>query len=748
MTLVERLKARDPDLLNLRKATRAVIVCVPLFAILDQGFHLGTLATYSFFASFVGLVFADFGGKPWPRIAAYVAMIVIGDLVIILGSVLSGTVFGAAIAMFLVMFAVTFATVFGGYAPAFIAPVALAYSLTVLEPLSAAPIELRVLGWSIGGAAALIAALLLWPVDRRLALRQTLAAVCDGLGEALESIGDRAAAEAAFKRVADLLAVARAKASAPFRPCSPLSRDIGLLHLAEHLEQANDIARQLLETGPPSPDDAALVATCAAAFREAGAALQGSADPMAARDAVALLQAALQSDRQETSLSAIDAAGGSDDDGASRALAVMRRSTPVFALSHVAMWVDAAAAVSLGVRDEIAVPNAAVDPEKVSDRPVDLLGRTWRIIARGFARDGVIFRNSIRAGAAMTLAVVLAKLLPVEHGFWITLGALLVLRSSAAATSATALQAVGGTLAGFIVATALLTFLHESATALWIILPLTIFLAGYTPGAVGFLVGQASFTTALVVLFTLIAPAGISTAVERLETVSLGAVSAAVIGLMLWPRGARAALAAALGRVYRAAASGLRAVVTGSAEHCRQRVAEMQTVRRQADETFGVALTERGLHLEPQVWIALFQPPNLAHSMVSGLLPTPAPSHGGAYAAALSATIAYRDRVADALQQVADTLEPAGAPSPAEPAAAPAPDPTPILMAAFDAARADGPDAVGAVRELVDWNWWLTYMEKEIAATQADVDLVATVSKPQAWLRWSLPGRPASPRRG
>ncbi|MEQ9688289.1 MAG: hypothetical protein RLO48_01035, partial [Bauldia litoralis] len=77
MTLVERLKARDPDLLNLRKATRAVIVCVPLFAILDQGFHLGTLATYSFFASFVGLVFADFGGKPWPRIAAYVAMIVI-----------------------------------------------------------------------------------------------------------------------------------------------------------------------------------------------------------------------------------------------------------------------------------------------------------------------------------------------------------------------------------------------------------------------------------------------------------------------------------------------------------------------------------------------------------------------------------------------------------------------------------------------------------------------------------------------
>ncbi|MEQ9691078.1 MAG: hypothetical protein RLO48_15210, partial [Bauldia litoralis] len=61
---------------------------------------------------------------------------------------------------------------------------------------------------------------------------------------------------------------------------------------------------------------------------------------------------------------------------------------------------------------------------------------------------------------------------------------------------------------------------------------------------------------------------------------------------------------------------------------------------------------------------------------------------------------------------------------------------------------ADGPDAVGAVRELVDWNWWLTYMEKEIAATQADVDLVATVSKPQAWLRWSLPGRPASPRRG
>ena len=148
--------------------------------------------------------------------------------------------------------------------------------------------------------------------------------------------------------------------------------------------------------------------------------------------------------------------------------------------------------------------------------------------------------------------------------FWITLGALLVLRSSAGATSATALQAVAGTLMGFVVASIILWTAETSVGPLWAILPASIFLAGYAPGAIGFMIGQASFTTALVVLFTLIYPAGIDTAIERVETVTLGAISAAVIGLLLWPHGARAALAATVARVYRTAAAGMRGLLGGT----------------------------------------------------------------------------------------------------------------------------------------------------------------------------------------
>ncbi len=746
MTILTRLQARDPDLLNLRKAARAVLVCVPLFAVLKLWLHLDSVATFSFFASFVGLVFADYGGPPRPRAAAYLAMIVIGNLVVIVGSLLSGSIVGGAAAMFVVMFAATFATVFGGYTPAFIAPVALAYSLTVLDPLASAPLDARVLGWTIGGGAALVAALVLWPVDRRLALRQTLAAVSTGLAEALESVGDKQAAEAAFKRTADLLAEARRKASAPFRPAGPLSHDIGLLHLVEHLEQATDMARQVQANGLATPDDAALVVACATAFRETAAALLGANDPTAAERSVVSIEQALRADRRMTDLSAIKATESprGHDEGAAEALTLLRRSCAVFALSHIAIWVDAAVAAALGVRD--LVPGGDPMVESMSDRPIDLLGRIGRTIERGFAFDGVIFRNSVRSAAAMTLAVVLAKVLPVEHGFWITLGALLVLRSNAGTTSATALQAIVGTLIGFVVAAVLLTLIGHSTTALWTVLPLTIFLAGYTPGAVGFVVGQASFTTALVVLFTLISPAGIATAVDRVETVSLGAVSAAVIGLALWPRGARAALAAAVAAVYRATAAGMRTVVTGPQEHCRLAAVEIVNARRRADEAFGVALTERGRRLDTRVWLDLFLAPNLVHSMVSGLVPPPAPWLSDHCGAALAATARHRDRVADALDAVADRIDPAHASSAAKASPQPIADSSPFFVDCLERARASGADDVDRVRNLVAWDWSLSFIEQDIASTRPDLDVVVAVSKPQAWLRWSAPGKAQTPK--
>ncbi|MCB1497260.1 MAG: FUSC family protein [Bauldia sp.] len=740
MTVLARLKARDPDLLNLRKAARAMLVCVPLFAVLKLWFGLDSIATFSFFSSFVGLVFADYGGPPGPRSIAYLAMIVIGNLVIVIGSLLSGSLVGGAIAMFLVMFTVNFATIFGGYAPAFIAPVALAYSLTVLDPLTSVPLDERLIGWTIGGFAALVAALVMWPVDRRRALRETLATVSDALGDTLASIDDKDAREAAYKRLNDALADARRKVSAPFRPSGPRSRDIGLLQLVQHLEQSGELTRRVLDCAPHTAESAKLIAACVHAFRRTAADLRREANPRGPDATAPTIREALDAGRHSTDRAAIKAeeADGDSDKGAADAIAVMRRSFPVFALAHIAMWTEAAAAAGLGVQDQ-AIPATAPESEAVSDRPLQLLLRSVEIARREFDLSAVIFRNSLRAAAAMTLAVILAKILPVQHGFWITLGALLVLRSSAGATSATALQAVAGTLMGFVVASIILWTAETSVGPLWAILPASIFLAGYAPGAIGFMIGQASFTTALVVLFTLIYPAGIDTAIERVETVTLGAISAAVIGLLLWPHGARAALAATVARVYRTAAAGMRGLLGGTEEGLGAATAEMLNARRRADEAFGVALNERGRHLDTRLWLALFKAPNLVHCTVAGLVPEPEPWLGKHCGDTLQATARHRDAVADLLDSVAERLETLG-PAPAgQTPATEADDLLPLLESCFERALPLGVDRVADARHLVAWNWWLSSIQTEVAGAGPELDTVVDVSKPEAWLRWSTP---------
>jgi hypothetical protein len=152
---------RDPNLINLRKAGRALLLAPTVFVFFQQVLGNPTAASFAFFSAFVSLVFADFGGPMKPRALAYAATIIIGDVAIVIASLLSGTVVWAALAMFAIMFLVSFAAIYGGYASAFVAPVALAYSFAVFIPPSAAGIGDRLLGWSVGGAVALIGAIVL-----------------------------------------------------------------------------------------------------------------------------------------------------------------------------------------------------------------------------------------------------------------------------------------------------------------------------------------------------------------------------------------------------------------------------------------------------------------------------------------------------------------------------------------------------------------------------------------------------------
>jgi uncharacterized membrane protein YccC len=133
-----------------------------------------------------------------------------------------------------------------------------------------------------------------------------------------------------------------------------------------------------------------------------------------------------------------------------------------------------------------------------------------------------------------------------------------------------------------------------------------VFLAAYAPGAVGFVVGQAAFTINVLILFNLITPVGWRLGLARIEDVGVGVGISVVVGLLLWPRGARRELSRALASTYRAVVVYLSrcfARVLEDAPQQEARRAREVAVQAQAraGDAFEQFLNERGAkRLDPQ----------------------------------------------------------------------------------------------------------------------------------------------------
>jgi uncharacterized membrane protein YccC len=119
-------------------------------------------------------------------------------------------------------------------------------------------------------------------------------------------------------------------------------------------------------------------------------------------------------------------------------------------------------------------------------------------------------------------------------------------------TGITALQALLGNLIGFAVAALGMVALDGDDVALWSVLPVFVFLSAYAPAAIHFVIGQASFTVLVVILFNILEPEGWRTGLVRVESVALGAAISLLVGVVFWPRGNRRALREATADFYRA----------------------------------------------------------------------------------------------------------------------------------------------------------------------------------------------------
>jgi uncharacterized membrane protein YccC len=177
------------------------------------------------------------------------------------------------------------------------------------------------------------------------------------------------------------------------------------------------------------------------------------------------------------------------------------------------------------------------------------------VLTRHASFRSVWFLNSLRGSLALAAAVLVADISGVQHGFWVVLGTLSVLRTNAASTESTALRALGGTLLGFVLGALLLLGIGTSPAALWVALPIAVAVAAYAPGALPFTIGQAAFTVVVLVLFNLLAPAGWKVGLLRIEDVAIGCLVSLVVGVLFWPRGASGVVGDDLADAFRSGAA-------------------------------------------------------------------------------------------------------------------------------------------------------------------------------------------------
>ncbi|HEY3902832.1 MAG TPA: FUSC family protein [Streptosporangiaceae bacterium] len=549
------------------RALRATVIVPGLFALCFEVIGNAQMTVFAVFGAFGALLFASFGGSRRDKAVAHGLLTAAGCVVITIGTLASGSMWLAVLVTIPVTFAIFFAGVAGPNAAAGVTAVLLAYVLPVAAagPLSDLPWKLA--GYLLASVVATAAVLLFSPRSAGDRLRATAAAAAAAQAHHLE------AAVAGTATPADLAASVAAKhelmnafSSSPYRPIGLAAADQGLAGVIHMLEWCAGLSCDAmgghLDLSLASSQDRQVLTDAACALRSVAALLSGDGQDVTfdlqpiwqARAASAAHMQQLAGDpvtvREQVGYAFhAQAIGLAASAAAADAMIAAGRASRDRMARERQRWVDGLPQASSGPSGSGGAGGAG-GQEVRGPWPA----RITELIAADATSRSVWFRNSARGAAALAGAVLVARLTNVEHGFWVVLGTLSVLRTSAAATGSTALRAVGGTAVGFAIGAALLLAIGTAAPILWAVLPVAVFIAAYAPGAAPFAAGQAAFTVTVVVLFNLLDPAGWTVGLVRIEDVAIGCAVSAVVGTLFWPRGAASVVGDNLAQALRSGA--------------------------------------------------------------------------------------------------------------------------------------------------------------------------------------------------
>jgi uncharacterized membrane protein YccC len=554
------------------RAVRATIVMPSLFALTYEVIGNSQMATFAAFGSFATLVLASFGGTKRDKAIAHLGLAVVGSVVLTIGTAVHGIPWLAVIVTIPVAFAIFFAGVAGPNAASGATAALLAYVLPVASPGTIGDVPSRLAGWWLASVAGTAAVLLLSPRSQGDRLRTAAATLANALASHLQAAGrgeaDQASRDATVEARHKLMELF---AATPYRPTGLATADQGLANITELLEWVTSLTSDAL-------DGHVDLQRATAADRE----LLGAAATVLADVALLLSEQDLSAEDVARDIGRLERAREASSAGQHE---LSGDPASVAAAAQQAVHAQAIAVAARSAAADALIATRRADPETVAAERSSWYGigeggsqATARLTAgrlaglagaasvasRHATMRSVWFRSSMRGAIALAVAVAVADALAVQHGFWVVLGTLSVLRTNAAATGATVLRALAGTVVGFALGAALMLAIGSGHTALWIALPIAVLIAAYSPGTAPFAVGQAAFTITVIVLFNLLLPAGWRVGLVRVQDVVLGCAVSLVVGVLFWPRGASAVVGDDLADAFRSGAAYLTQAVDWS----------------------------------------------------------------------------------------------------------------------------------------------------------------------------------------
>jgi uncharacterized membrane protein YccC len=272
-------------------------------------------------------------------------------------------------------------------------------------------------------------------------------------------------------------------ASTPYRPVGLATADQGMASVVQELEWCTVLVADATEghsdLDRAAPPDRDLLGLAAVVLGQAGDLLAGTGRALPDMDAL---------DRQREASAAYHRSAAAPDGDYDSVEAVARHAFHAQAICLVIRNIVADTLIATRRADPETIAARrrgwyGAQPEgTIAERRVAAVSGAIGVLVKHASFRSVWFLNSLRGSLALAAAVLVADLTSVQHGFWVVLGTLSVLRSNAASTESTALRALVGTVVGFVAGALLLLGIGTSPAALWTALPIAIAVAAYAPG--------------------------------------------------------------------------------------------------------------------------------------------------------------------------------------------------------------------------------------------------------------------------